>query len=267
MLIGAGLAAQTPVSDNAAWRAYLTWLRGVDPRSDTMGLYRAKLMGEGMTPAQADRRIALIKKMSELRRDDLVALNFDRTYTSPAPYFNTKPNGFMVSVVKDLRPGTALDVAMGQGRNALYLAAQGWSVTGFDIAEKGLDVAQAEAARRGLKITTVKNSWQDFDFGTEKWDLVLFSYAWVPLGDGSFAARARASLKPGGLVVIEAPAEDPLKPLAEREWPPEATDEINTLVKVWLAGFRVLHYEDVEAMCDWRMRKARVLRLVAKRWE
>src|SRR5262245_27594799 len=51
--------------------------------------------------------------------------------------FNLKPNRLLVEAVKDLKPGLALDVGMGQGRNALYLAQQGWEVTGIDLAEEG----------------------------------------------------------------------------------------------------------------------------------
>ncbi len=94
----------------------------------------------------------------------------------------------------------------------------------------------------------------------------MFSYAWVPLADPALLKRAHLALKPGGLVVIEHPAEDPLKPVAQREWAPEPTDDINTLVRVWTAGFRILRSEDTEDQCDWRNRKARVLRLLARKW-
>ena len=51
--------------------------------------------------------------------------------------FNPAPNKFLVEMVKGRKPGLALDVAMGQGRNALYLASQGWRVTGIDISDEG----------------------------------------------------------------------------------------------------------------------------------
>jgi 2-polyprenyl-3-methyl-5-hydroxy-6-metoxy-1,4-benzoquinol methylase len=195
-----------------------------------------------------------------------VELQFDRIYSAETAPFNTRPNAFLVSVAGGLKPGKALDVAMGQGRNSLYLASQGWQVTGFDISAKGLQEAQAAAAKAGLKITTVKSGYEEFDFGSGQWDLIVFSYAWVPLADPALIGRVRASLRPGGLVVIEHPAEDPAKPVAEREWPPEPTDGVNTLPKAWADGFRILRYEDTEDMCDWRNRKARILRLLARKW-
>ena len=121
-------------------------------------------------------------------------------------------------------------------------------------------MAQAEAGKRGLHITTVKSGYEGFDFGQEKWDLVVFCYAWAPLTDPALVERVRASLKPHGLIVIEHPAEDPA---ASRD----PTDEVNALEKAWSAGFRVLRYEDTEGLWDWRARKARVLRLVVQKWQ
>jgi len=52
---------------------------------------------------------------------------------------------------------------MGQGRNAVYLASKGWDVTGFDVAEEGMKIAEANAAKSGAHIKTVKASFEDFD--------------------------------------------------------------------------------------------------------
>jgi 2-polyprenyl-3-methyl-5-hydroxy-6-metoxy-1,4-benzoquinol methylase len=219
-----------------------------------------------MSDEQAAERMALLRKLAVTHQSELVALSFDRMYTAPVAPFNTEPNAFLVSMTANLQPGTALDVEMGQGRNAIYLASKGWKATGFDIAEKGLEVAQAEAAKRGLHITTVKSSYEDFDFGHEQWDLIVFSYAWVPLSDPALVERARAALKPNGVVVIEHPAEEAVKGQAQSGARRSPTDEINALVSAWSAGFRILRYEDTEDTWDWRIRKARVLRLYAQKW-
>src|SRR3954465_9369703 len=57
-------------------------------------------------------------------------------------------NKFLAEAVKGRKPGTALDIGMGQGRNSLFLAALGWQVTGFDISEVGVKQAIAEAKKR-----------------------------------------------------------------------------------------------------------------------
>ncbi len=266
LFLAATLAAQTPINEEAAWQDFFAWVKKTDIRSASAQAYRAKLVKDGLTEAQADERMALVKKLSEQHKLELVALNFDKIYTAPIELFNVKPNAFLQAMVKDVKPGAALDVAMGQGRNAVYLAQQGWQVTGFDIADEGLKLAQASAANAGVKITTVKSAYEDFDFGKEKWDLIVFAYAWVPVATPELVERMRTALKPGGLVVIEHPAEDPLKPADKREWAPTAADEVNTLAKVWTSGFRLLRYEDTQDRCDWRNRIARVLRLMAQKW-
>jgi SAM-dependent methyltransferase len=264
-VVGA-LSVQPPATDDSIWKQYFAWFQEGDPNANTPQRYRAKLIADGLPEAQADERLERLGKLSAQHRSDFVALFFNRFYTAPVAAFNTQPNAFLVRMTADLKPGTALDVAMGQGRNALYLAAKGWQVTGFDIAEKGLEVAQAEAAKRGLHITTVKSGYQEFDFGHERWDLIVFSYAWVPLADPALLERVRAALKPGGLVVIEHPAETPPAAATQGGRPPDPLDDVNTLVRAWSTGFRILRYEDTEDLWDWRIQKARVLRLLAQKW-
>jgi 2-polyprenyl-3-methyl-5-hydroxy-6-metoxy-1,4-benzoquinol methylase len=266
LLLAACLYAQSPINDESVWKQYFAWYQQGDSRLNTPQKYFAKLIAEGMTEAQAEERMALLKRLSAQHQSDFVALFFDRMYTAPVAPFNTEPNAFLVTMTANLKPGTALDVEMGQGRNALYLASKGWQVTGFDIAEKGLEIAQAEAAKRKLHIATVKSSLDDFDFGHEQWDLIVFSYAWAPLSNPMLVERVRAGLKPNGSVVIEHPAEDPPKLSAESAASHDPTDEVNALVSAWAAGFRILHYEDTEDQWDWRIRKARVLRLFAQKW-
>ena len=114
--------------------------------------------------------------------------------------FNLKPNAFLVAVAKNMKPGRALDVAMGQGRNAVWLASQGWDVTGYDIAGEGLKIAREAAAAQSTKVNTVLSSTADFDFGRDQWDLVAIIYAGGREGE---LVRAAQGLKRGGVVVLE----------------------------------------------------------------
>jgi hypothetical protein len=60
-------------------------------------------------------------------------------YTAARPErCSRKPNQLLVEAVRHRKPGTALDVGMGQGRNAIFLAKEGWEVTGFDSADEGV---------------------------------------------------------------------------------------------------------------------------------
>jgi 2-polyprenyl-3-methyl-5-hydroxy-6-metoxy-1,4-benzoquinol methylase len=66
---------------------------------------------------------------------------------APAGYFHNdvgfekQPNRLLVDAVAKRKPGRALDVAMGQGRNALYLASRGWKVTGVNFSDEGVRAA------------------------------------------------------------------------------------------------------------------------------
>ena len=73
---------------------------------------------------------------------------FDNIYKSDKPGFSTQPNGLLVATVEDRKPGRALDVGMGEGRNSVFLALKGWDVTGFDFLTKGLRSLSATFASR-----------------------------------------------------------------------------------------------------------------------
>src|SRR3954454_16318440 len=67
-----------------------------------------------------------------------VAQRFNQLYAAPSNLFSALPNAFLARTVSGLKPGRALDIAMGQGRNSIFLAKQGWEVTGYDISDTGL---------------------------------------------------------------------------------------------------------------------------------
>ena len=160
--------------------------------NDALKRYREHLMAQGLSPSAADRTIRLVMAHDE-------GVLYNRVYASP-PDFNTKPNQLLVSAVEGVKPGRALDVGMGQGRNALFLAGKGWDVTGFDVADVGLKQARQSASATGAKITTVHASDEEFDFGRERWDLIAIIYAI----EKRSVHRVRDAFRPGGLVVIEA---------------------------------------------------------------
>jgi SAM-dependent methyltransferase len=107
----------------------------------------------------------------------------------------------LASAILDRKPGKALDFGMGQGRNTVFLATQGWDVTGFDPSEEGVRLAQAGAAKAGVKIHAVAASDDQFDFGVAQWDLIAMTYVRSPTAHD--AARIRRALAPGGIFVYE----------------------------------------------------------------
>ena len=114
--------------------------------------------------------------------------------------FNHKPNQTLVDAVKGRKPGSALDIATGQGRNSVFLATQGWKVTGVDIADEGLRITREEAARQKVKLETVQSDIDKYDLGKDRWDLVTMIYAG---DDAKLVERIKPAVKKGGLFVTE----------------------------------------------------------------
>src|SRR5258706_5422478 len=154
-------------------------------------------------------------------------------------------NKFLAEAVEGLPPGKALDIGMGQGRNSLFLAALGWEVTGFDISEVGVKQAQAEAAKRGLKVDARVGDVDKFNYGKARWDLVLGMYMHEYLNRN--AAKVVASLKPGGVLVVEGLHRDIGKANLQGERYGYRNNELPKL----FAALRVRYYEDTVAQADW----------------
>lgn len=171
--------------------------------------------------------------------------------------FNLKPNQLLVDTVKGKKAGTALDLAMGQGRNAVFLARQGWKVTGVDISDAGIRVALAAAAGQKVKLETVTADLDTFDLGKERWDLVTLIYAG---DDHALIERIKPSLRKGGLVVVELFAKGALEGSGAGGF---ARGELATLFK---EGFTILKDEEVEDTADWAgQQRTKLARFVAQK--
>lgn len=110
-------------------------------------------------------------------------------------------NAFLARMTEGRTPGRALDIGTGEGRNALFLASQGWAVTGFDASAAGVKAALTEADKRHVRLTAVVADVDTFDYGREQWDLVVGLYMHDMLT--RHAGAIAASLTPGGLLVVE----------------------------------------------------------------
>jgi 2-polyprenyl-3-methyl-5-hydroxy-6-metoxy-1,4-benzoquinol methylase len=130
----------------------------------------------------------------------------DRTFWNEA--YKDNPEGTMVTdrileaETAHLRPGRALDLGCGTGRNALALAARGWSVTGVDWAEHAISLAKESAVQHNLSANFIAadiRTWQpDAPF-----DLVINTYALPGGEDGERVLQtAAAALAPGGTLLI-----------------------------------------------------------------
>ena len=244
-----------PVTDQQVYETWRAWITKQPPGDFGKAIerYRQVLADQELAAPEIDRRMRVITEQGRKLEVEL----WNRVLTSPKPGFNTKPNQFLVRMTEGRQPGAALDVGMGQGRNALYLAQQGWKVTGFDPADQAVAAAQAEAQRLGLTLRASTVGDEEFDFGRNQWDLIVLSYVTTR----HLIGRLRESLKPGGVVVLEAFHRD-----ATKETPVGGgvVYDTNELLKLF-DDFRILHYEDTHAVGDFGLRDTRVVRLAAEK--
>lgn len=88
--------------------------------------------------------------------DQFTAAFWDERYGSSEKIWSGAPNDVLVQEIADVAPGTALDVGSGEGGDAVWLAARGWTVTAIDVSPVGLSRVAARAAAEGVadRVTT-----------------------------------------------------------------------------------------------------------------
>jgi SAM-dependent methyltransferase len=132
------------------------------------------------------------------------ATEWDERYRAAESVWGGEPNRWVAQEAADLEPGVALDLACGEGRNAVWLAGRGWRVYAVDFSRVGLAKA-AELERRTLPSPTVH--WVEADATTyaapEPVDFALLCYLQVEPGARRSAVRtAAAALAPGGTLLV-----------------------------------------------------------------
>jgi SAM-dependent methyltransferase len=133
-----------------------------------------------------------------MKRED-----WDRRYAAVENLWSAKPNRFLVAEVAALEPGRALDLACGEGQNAIWLAGQGWRVRGVDYSPVAIAKARARAEREGLDVDFVEDDILSYEPGTGAYDLVLLLYLHLPPEEHrSVVRRAAAALAPGGTFLL-----------------------------------------------------------------
>lgn len=132
---------------------------------------------------------------------------WDERYRSADRVWSGKPNPQLVAEVEKLSPGTALEVGAGEGADSVWLAEQGWRVTGVDISPVALERAAAHAAERGAEIAG-RISWEHHDV-TEwtppkaSFDLVTVHFLHFPSAERREIYRRLAdAVAEGGVLLV-----------------------------------------------------------------
>ena len=188
------------------------------------------------------------------------AERWDRVYANEPELYTTEPNALLVEVTRLLAPGRALDLGVGQGRNALYLAGRGWQVTGVDVSAEG--VRQTAAA--GAGVTLAQQPVEEFEMAEAQWDLIVGMYVHGVLLRAS--GKIVAALRPGGRLVVEGFHRDVMALGLSGLTGGLLGYRTNALLRHF-QGLRVELYEDRIARADWRRIDAPIVRMVARKVE
>ena len=133
-----------------------------------------------------------------MRRED-----WDRRYAEVESLWAARPNRFLVAEVSELPPGRALDLASGEGQNAIWLAELGWEVTGVDYSDVAIAKARARAERDGVAADFVCADLVSYEPERSAFDLVLLLYLHIPPEERRVVhGRAAHALAPGGTLVL-----------------------------------------------------------------
>lgn len=137
---------------------------------------------------------------------------WDDRYSGEEKVWSGNPNPQLVAEAAGLTPGTALDVGCGEGGDVIWLARQGWTVTGADFSANGLARAARHAEQAGVadRIDWWRIDARDFAADGRSYDLVTTHFLHPPEGGMAEVTRRLAgAVAPGGhlLVVGHAPSE------------------------------------------------------------
>ena len=132
------------------------------------------------------------------------AAAWDERYAGTDLMWGAEPNRFLSPAVAGVPPGRGVDIACGEGRNAIWLAGQGWTMTGVDFSAVAIGKARELAHRQGVTV-----DFEVADVVTHRLepvhDLVLVFYLQLaPRERAAVLARAAGGLAPGGTFLMVA---------------------------------------------------------------
>ena len=193
---------------------------------------------------------------------------WDERYAADEYVYGTEPNDFLVSRVSALPRGRVLCLGEGEGRNAVWLAQQGFEAHAVDASAVGLAKAQRLARERRVALHTHHADLASFDASPGEWDAIVSIFCHLPP-----AVRARVHgriahwLRPGGVFLLEAytPGQ-----LALKTGGPPHAEMMMTLagLRAELAGLHVEHgVETVRAVVEGRLHRGdgAVVQVLARR--
>lgn len=130
--------------------------------------------------------------------------DWNARYAATDLVWGVEPNRFVVAELEGREPhGRALDLACGEGRNAMWLAEQGWNVTAVDFSDVAIERARNLAECRGLDVEWLRADLASYEPPVAAFQLVLIAYLQLPGAKlRAVLARAAAALAPAGELLM-----------------------------------------------------------------
>ncbi len=129
---------------------------------------------------------------------------WNERYDTKDYIYGEEPNAFLAANFQKIPKGKVLCIAEGEGRNAVFLARQGYQVTAVDQSDVGLEKAKKLAAKHGVNIHCIHADLERFDLGTNQWDGIVSIFCHVPQQlRESLHRKLTQALKRGGIFLLE----------------------------------------------------------------
>jgi SAM-dependent methyltransferase len=128
---------------------------------------------------------------------------WDRRYAGGEYLWSSHANRFLKEEAEGLAPGRAIDLACGQGRNAVWLAKRGWAVTAVDFSSVGVRQARRLAAEHGVSVDWVQSDLLEYRSEPQAFDFALIFYLQVVQEDRTAIVSAAADgVRSGGTFLL-----------------------------------------------------------------
>jgi len=130
---------------------------------------------------------------------------WDERYSAEEYAYGTNPNKFLEANVSSIPKGKVLSLAEGEGRNAVFLAKQGYSVTAVDASLVGLNKARKLVEDNGVIVEFIHTDLAEYDLGENKWDGIVSIFCPLPSSiRKQLHKKVEAALKRNGVFLLEA---------------------------------------------------------------
>ena len=130
---------------------------------------------------------------------------WDQRHAAQQPIESTEPDSTLVDEIGSLRPGRALDLGAGDGRNAIWLAERGWKVTAVDFSQVALERGRSRAEAGGVTVDWQLADLLEWSPEARAYDLVTLFFIHLPGTERrGVYARAADAVAPGGTLLLVA---------------------------------------------------------------